>query len=126
MKALTCFALLGLFASVAQSAPPDSESQTLKGVVKYLNYTRQGEADGAILDSGDYVHLAPHGAEAVKLAVGQRLDIEGEASPMADSHKAVHALKVNGQEIGPGGGPPHEKPPAKKPRPKRKPAPDDF
>jgi hypothetical protein len=71
--------------------------EKVEGVVKYLNYARHGEVNGAVLESGDFIHLGPHGAELVKLASGQKLVIEGAAATMVDGHKAMdHPSKVNG------------------------------
>jgi hypothetical protein len=50
---------------------------TIDGVVKYLNYTRHGEVNGAILENGNFVHLGPKGAKLVKLAIGEKLSVVG-------------------------------------------------
>ena len=51
--------------------------RTIDGVVKYLNYTRHGEVNGAILENGNFVHLGPKGAKLVKLAIGEKLSVVG-------------------------------------------------
>jgi hypothetical protein len=48
---------------------------TCEGVVKQINYARHGEANGAILENGDFVHMRPDGARAVKLKIGQKLSV---------------------------------------------------
>lgn len=91
--------------------PKAKPVETIEGVVKYLSYARRGEVNGAVLASGDFVHLGPHGAEMLKLSVGQKLKAEGEAAPMADGHKVIeHPMKVNDMEI-PGGRRPEKSPP---------------
>jgi hypothetical protein len=72
----------------------------IEGVVKYLNYARHGEVNGAVLESGDFVHLGPHGAELVKPAIGQKLSVEGAAATMADGHLVIeHPSAVNDVKI---------------------------
>jgi len=102
--------------SKPQPKPRTEHVEKISGVVKYLNYTREGEVNGAVLDSGDVVHLTPHGAEMVKLAVGQKLAVQGEAVTMAGGHKAVDAINVNGKEVH-HGPPPAPKEPGRKPLP---------
>lgn len=79
----------------------------IDGVVKHLNYAHHGEVNGAVLDSGDFVHMGPQGADLVKLAIGQKLSIEGAAVTMADGHLVIeHPSAVNGIKM-PGGPPKH-------------------
>lgn len=70
------------------------------GAVARLNYSRRGEVNGAVLKSGDFVHSKPQGATAVGFAVGQTIQVEGEARPMrSGSHRVIEAAKVNGVAI---------------------------
>jgi hypothetical protein len=79
----------------------------INGVVKHLNYTHRGEVNGAVLDNGDFVHMGPRGADLVKLAIDQKLSIEGAAATMADGHLVIeHPSEVNGIKM-PGGSPKH-------------------
>jgi len=95
--------------------PEPKPAVTIEGVVRYLNYAHHGEVNGAVLDSGDFVHLGPHEAEAVKLAVGQRLVVKGAAETTADGHKVMeHPVNFNGVEI-PHGPPAPKSDPGKKP-----------
>jgi len=72
----------------------------LHGVVKYLNYTRHGEVNGAVLENGDFVHLGPKGAKLVKLAIGEKLSMEGAATTMSDGNLVMEEpSEVNGVKM---------------------------
>jgi hypothetical protein len=74
--------------------------ETLKGVVKYLNHGPRGEVDGALLDSGDFVHIGPREAQEAKLAVGQEISVEGQSMKMPDGHTMIeHPVKINDKEV---------------------------
>ena len=50
---------------------------TVEGVVTRLNYARHGEANGVVLDGGDFLHLKPDGMKRVELKVGQPIKAHG-------------------------------------------------
>lgn len=78
------------------------------GVVERLNYALHGEVNGAILNTGDFLHVKPHGAAALALTVGMKIEATGSSKPMIDGHRVIEADEVNGIEM------------EKKPKPKRK------
>jgi hypothetical protein len=49
----------------------------VEGVVAQLNFTRHGEVNGYRLGDGKLIHVKPHGARRVKVAVGDRIAAEG-------------------------------------------------
>lgn len=67
-----------------------------EGVVKAINYARHGEPNGAILESGEFLHLRPEGAKTVKLAIWQKLSFEGEVRTSPSGHAVIEARTVNG------------------------------
>jgi hypothetical protein len=72
-------------------------TETIEGTVRRLNFSPDGQVDGAMLDSGDYVHT---GFEAgTGLIVGGKLSVTGLARPMSDSHRVVEADTVNGRPV---------------------------
>ncbi|MBN9523271.1 hypothetical protein J0H58_32950 [bacterium] len=83
------------------SAGPEGLGR-VEGVVARLNYARHGEPNGVVLDTGDFVHLKPHGMREVGLAVGDRVTAEGPTRPSATGHRAVEAVVVNGVRLAPG------------------------
>jgi hypothetical protein len=88
-----------------QPSPDDRKFVHQEGTVKTLNYGRLGEVNGAVLDSGDFVHLGP-AAASVKLAVGQKITVDGVGHPMLMSeHRAVEAVAIDGKMLEPAGRP---------------------
>lgn len=85
-----------------------SGSVHLSGTVERLNYALHAEVNGAILDTGDFLHVKPHGAAALALAVGMKVRATGSVSPMVGGHRVIEADEVNGIAI------------EKKPKPKKK------
>ena len=68
--------------------------------MKYLNHGPRGEVDGAVLESGDFVHIGPRKAEEAKLAVGQEISVEGQSMKMPDGHTMIeHPTKINDKEV---------------------------
>ena len=69
------------------------------GEVARLNYALHGEVNGGILDTGDFLHLKPHGAAAVELAVGMKVQGTGHSKPMTGGHRVIDADEINGIAI---------------------------
>lgn len=70
-----------------------------EGVVVRLNYARHGEPNGVILDTGDFVHLKPHGMRLVPLAVGTRVVAQGASRPSVTGRRVIEATVVNGVTV---------------------------
>ena len=84
---------------VAEGSPEADVS--VHGKVIRLNHARRGEVNGGILDTGDFVHLRPHGVKAIGgLAVGQTLDARGEVRAGWSGHRVIEVRTANGTEIG--------------------------
>lgn len=82
----------------AKRARPQGAAFT--GVVARFNYAKHGEANGVVLDSGDFIHTKPHGLGALKLKVGDSVSADGEARPLAVGRgRVVEATRVNGKRI---------------------------
>ena len=73
-----------------------------------LNYALHGEVNGAILDSGDFLHLKPHGARVLQLVVGMDVKGVGSTKLATCGHRVIDAKEVNGVQV------------EKKPGPKKK------
>lgn len=74
----------------------DNGRTLFSGKVERLNYALHGEANGAILDTGDFLHLKPHGAAALQIAVGMGVRGFGLTKPMVGGHHVIEAEEVNG------------------------------
>ena len=70
------------------------------GIVTRLNFARHGEANGVILDTGDFIHLKPKGMKQLALKVGDKVNADGEARPMELGGRVVEATTVNGVDLG--------------------------
>jgi hypothetical protein len=90
---------------------PGEADVTVRGTVVGINHARRGEPNGAILDTGDFVHLRPHGARAVGLRIGQQLEAAGEVRPGWSGHRVIEARTANGVDIEKPAKPGHAKPP---------------
>jgi hypothetical protein len=74
----------------------DAEVATVQGTVKRINYTRHGEANGVILDTGDFIYLKPAGMKRAGLKVGDQVAAEGPSGMMPLGQQVVDAKTVNG------------------------------
>ncbi len=77
----------------------DGEIATVQGVVKRTNYTRHGEPNGVVLESGDFVHLKPAGMKQVSLKVGDSVTAEGKSVLMPLGQQVIEAKTVNGVDV---------------------------
>jgi hypothetical protein len=77
----------------------DGAIATVQGVVKRINYTRHGEANGVVLESGDFVHVKPAGMKRVALKVGDHVTAEGTSASMPLGQLVIEAKTVNGIDL---------------------------
>jgi hypothetical protein len=77
----------------------DGEAVTVEGVVKRINYTRHGEANGVVLESGEFIHLKPEGMKAAGLKVADKVTATGTASLMPLGQQVIEATTVNGLAV---------------------------
>ena len=90
-------------ASVDGQAPKTpAGGEGTRGTVVRFNYARHGEANGVVLDNGDFVHTRPDGLRALGLKIGDTVEAEGPARPLAvGAGRVIEAHHVNGQPVGP-------------------------
>ncbi len=72
----------------------------VEGVVARLNYAKHGEANGVVLETGEFVHLKPDGMARTGLAVGDTVRATGNARPTVLGGLVLEADTVNGKRIG--------------------------
>ena len=75
------------------------EPVEVTGTVRRLNYAKHGEANGVVLDTGDFVHLKPDGMKRAGLAVGQGVTASGKGLPGESGGQVVEADVVNGIKL---------------------------
>lgn len=94
------FRLVDLAGTKGVSADvPHRGTGHFSGCIERLNYALHGAVNGGILESGDFLHVKPEGARALKLKVGMRVEGRGRKKPMVDGHSVIEAEIVNGLEI---------------------------
>ena len=82
-----------------EAAPPHA---SVSGTVVRLNHARHGAPNGVLLDSGDFVHTRPDGFETLGLKVGDTLEAEGPARPLATGGgRVIEAHRANGHALAP-------------------------
>ena len=72
------------------------QRRQFSGQIERLNYALHGEVNGAILNTGDFLHLKPHGAAALELKIGMQVHGTGSTKPMVGGHQVIEAEEVNG------------------------------
>jgi len=77
----------------------DGDIATVQGVVKRINYTRDGEANGVVLESGDFIYLKPEGMKRVALKVGDQVTAEGKSALMPLGQQVIEAKTINGIDV---------------------------
>lgn len=89
----------------AQKRKPPSAGHAgpveVSGIVVRLNYAKHDEANGVVLDTGDFVHLKPDGMKRAALKVGERVNAKGKGSPLSTGGHAVDADVCNGIQVAP-------------------------
>lgn len=74
-------------------------STTIKGVVERIHYARHGQPNGVVLATGEFIHLRPHGSEALTLAVGSKVTASGEMKMTILGTRMLEARHANGYDI---------------------------
>jgi hypothetical protein len=71
-----------------------------KGRVVRINHARHGEANGVVLDSGDFVHVRPDRFSALGVAIGDQVEASGPGRQLAGgSGRVIDAVKLNGKPL---------------------------
>lgn len=78
----------------------DRSNRIFKGKVERLHYARHGEPNGVILDSGDFIHLKPHGFREARISVGDLVEARGPSRALATGGgSVVEADAINGSTV---------------------------
>ena len=87
------------FADVAGKAIKDPSGDpsdtTIKGVVSAWHFSRRGETNGVILETGEFIHLRPHGMTEVNLDIGSKVNAVGELHMTVLGTRMLEARRVN-------------------------------
>ncbi len=85
--------------SELSNAAAVSSSSIIAGIVARLNYARHGEANGVVLDSGDFIHLKPEGMRQIGLTIGDRIEADGRVREMEMGGRVIEATTINGVRL---------------------------
>ena len=72
----------------------DTGVVTVTGMVHRLNFTKHGEPNGVVLETGDFVHLKPDGMHRARLKIGQLVTAQGNTRPTWNGKLAIEAKTV--------------------------------
>jgi hypothetical protein len=67
----------------------------VSGSVASIHYAKHGEANGVILESGEFIHTRPHGMKMLKLRVGSKVVAHGERRMTVLGTTLIEAREVN-------------------------------
>ena len=67
----------------------------VSGSVASIHYAKHGEANGVILESGEFIHTRPHGMRKLKLRVGSKVVAHGERRMTVLGTSLIEASEVN-------------------------------
>ncbi|WP_435021722.1 hypothetical protein TA3x_002524 [Tundrisphaera sp. TA3] len=81
--------------------PGHGEKVKASGKVSRFNFAKHGEANGVVLEGGEFLHLKPDGMKRAGLELGQHVEAEGEAKPSPTGVRAIETSVVNGVALGP-------------------------
>ena len=77
----------------------DEANVTVKGVVAALHFARHGQPNGVMLESGEFVHVRPHGMNRVELKVGTKVTAVGAVRMTVLGTRLLEAHRVNGTDL---------------------------
>lgn len=76
------------------------QTDPIEGVIEHLNFAKNGEPNGAVLDSGYFVHMKRRAAQVIGLRVGQKLQVQGKLKMSSSGgQKVIEADSVNGIDV---------------------------
>ena len=92
-------ALLGNNGKPVKLASAVTDGSPITGTVARLNFAKHGEANGVILENGDFIHLKPDGMARAKLSVGDTVSAVGKLRPHVLGGVVCEAESVNGKTL---------------------------
>ena len=93
------FDALANSAGQALDWPTEETSAAMKGTVARIHYAKHGEPNGVVLESGEFIHLRPHGMSAIGLEIGSTVAAKGELRITVLGTRMLEAHHANGYDI---------------------------
>jgi hypothetical protein len=79
---------------------PNGDRHSISGVVASIHYAKHGEANGVMLESGEFVHTRPPGLKKLKLELGSKVVARGEMRMTVLGTPLIEAHEVNRVTLG--------------------------
>jgi len=76
-------------------ADTDPENTTIKGIVAAFHFARHGQANGVILEGGDFIHLKPQGMVQSGLVIGSKVNAVGKVRKTLLGTRLLESRHVN-------------------------------
>jgi hypothetical protein len=73
----------------------DRRNATITGVVASIHYARHGQPNGVVLETGEFIHMRPHGMAQVGLGVGAKVKAVGEVRLTVLGTRLLEAREIN-------------------------------
>jgi len=80
-------------------AGSDPANTLIKGIVAELHYARHGQPNGVVLETGEFIHMRPHGMAQVGLGVGAKVSAVGEVCMTVLGTRMLEARSVNRMDL---------------------------
>lgn len=81
-------------------AQSGKKSQQVEGVIEHLNFSKNGDPNGAVLTSGQFIHMKRKLAKAANLRIGQEVKLQGKPRGQGSAgHEVIEAEVVNGIDL---------------------------
>ena len=94
------------FESLADAAghaiewPGEQDGMTsMKGTVARIHYAKRGQPNGVVLESGEFIHLRPHGMATIGVGVGAKMSAKGQLRMTVLGTRMLEAHHANGYDI---------------------------
>jgi hypothetical protein len=78
-----------------KAVPSNGGPRAISGAVASIQYTKHGEPNGVVLESGEFIHTRPLGMKKLKLKVGTKVTARGELRVTILGASSVEAAQVN-------------------------------
>jgi hypothetical protein len=77
----------------------DEGAVSMRGKVARIHFAKHGEPNGVVLESGEFIHLRPHGMSAIGAEVGSEVSAHGELRMTVLGTRMLEAAHANGYDI---------------------------
>ena len=95
---LLCAALIIVSCHMGPPRPKGVPTQ-VKGTISSLNYSRHGDVDGFVLNTGEVVLVGPKEAKQLNVSKGDQIMVVGDVHSSPTGTQVIEARELNGQPL---------------------------